>query len=195
MKHFWMTAVLALGTTTVGSTAMAQSISDQVISSLRDQGYSRIEVKNGISQVKVEAIRGNRELEVVYDKRTGAILKQEVNVADSRDRNATGIEVRDERRDFVSARNNDDDDRGLGGNGRRMSDDDDDDDRGRGRGRGGRDGAHDDDDDDDRGRGRGRGGRDDDDDDDDRKKRDRDDDRRDRDDDRRDRDDDDDDDD
>ena len=169
MKHLVLSTLITAGV--VAGAASAQSIADQVIPELQSQGYSRIEVKNGLNQVKVEAIRGNRELEIIYDARTGAILKQEVNAVRPGDDTAPGIEVRNERRDFIRDRNNDDDDPGIGGNGDRFDDDDDDDGKGRGRGRGRGGDRVDDDDDDDgkgRGRGRGRGGDRDDDDRDDR---------------------------
>ncbi|MBS1303195.1 PepSY domain-containing protein [Loktanella sp. SALINAS62] len=181
MKHFMMSAMLACGVATVGTAATAQSISDQVISALREQGYSRIEVVNGSDQVKVEAIRGDRELEVVYDARTGEILKEEVSTLTDGRTYAPGIEISNERRNFVATRNNDDDDPGLGGNGRRFSDDDGDDDGDddqRGRGQAGRDRSAEVSGNDDRGRGnvRSRAGGD--------NRRDRDDNRRGRDDDR-----------
>ncbi len=128
---FTLAAVVGL----IASVADAQSIADQAISQLTAQGYSRIEVQTGPSQVKVEAIRGNRELEVVYDAVTGAILKQEVNAVSSDDDTASGIERRTRDRDLVRAggsRDNDSDGRSA----RRIDDADDDDNRGRGRGRG-----------------------------------------------------------
>jgi hypothetical protein len=85
----------------IASAANAQSIEDQVIMELTEQGYSRIEVKTGPSQIKVEAILNDRELEVVYDKKTGAILKQEVNAVSSYDDTVPGIERRTRDRDFV----------------------------------------------------------------------------------------------
>ena len=177
-------AVLA----TIAAAGHAQSIADQVVSQLTAEGYTRIEVKTGPTQVKVEAIRNGRELEAVYDLATGAILKQEVNAIGADDDTTPGVEIDTRNRDFVDAAGNvhddDDDDgnRGLGidrddddrpgrGRGRddHMDDDDNDDNHGRDDDDRGSDDeddddrASDDDDDDDdsgRGRGRGRGGRD-----------------------------------
>ena len=112
---------------------------DQLVSDLQAQGFTRIEVKNGLTQTKVEAIRGTEKVETVFDRATGAVIEQEIERVDSDDDTAPGVSIRDRNRDFADAG--------------RSDDDDDDDDR-----RGGRD--HDDDDDD------HRGGRDDDDDDD-----------------------------
>ena len=47
--------------------AAAQITTDGVIQDLSAQGYSRIEVANGPTQMKVEAIRGTEKLEVIYD--------------------------------------------------------------------------------------------------------------------------------
>ena len=127
----------------VAASAFAQSFNDKIAQDLGSKGFSRIEIKNGPGQTKVEAVRGSDKVEVVYDNATGSIVKQEWEPVGADDDTAPGLEVRRERRDFVEvgeAR----DDKSFG------RDDDDDDRRGRGRGRGGRD-----DDDDDRG---GRGG-------------------------------------
>ena len=64
------TAVFALA----ANAGFAQSIAEQVITQLQAEGYERIEVKNGPTQVKVEAIRNGMKLEVVYDAATGAVI-------------------------------------------------------------------------------------------------------------------------
>ncbi|NHB76146.1 PepSY domain-containing protein [Rhodobacter calidifons] len=97
------------------------------------QGYTFVEVKVGPTQTKVEAIKGNSKLEVVYDNETGQIIKQELEPADPEEVGRTGKEVKTVRYDFEEIEDevdDDDDDR---------DDDDDDDD----------DDDHDDDDDDD----------------------------------------------
>ena len=163
-----------------GSLAMADALTDQVVADLQGQGFTAIEVKNGLSQMKVEAIRDNLKVEVVYDRATGQILKQEQESA-AGETIRPGVSIREEDKDFVrgarvSARDESEDDNG-GDRGRGQGGDDDEGDDNDHRG------GHDDDDDRD-------DDRDDDDDDDD-----RDDDDDDRDDDDDDRDDDDDDDD
>ena len=170
---------------TVAAAGNAQSLIDQAVSQLTEQGYSRIEVKRLGTTVKIEAQKGGRELEVVYDSATGAVLKQEVNQIREGDDTTPGVYISgrgDDNRsdrsrgrggrlaDGISDHSADDDHAGdddhdddHGG----MGDDDDrDDDRGRGRGDDDRaddddddddDRADDDDDDDGEGRGRGRG--------------------------------------
>ena len=111
--------------TTIAIAGHAQSISEQVVDQLTEQGYSRIEVKTRDNQVKVEAIRGDRQLEVTYDATTGDVLKQEVNDVEDHDGMVNGTPRDDEHANEAS-----DDHRGQG--------------RGRGRGRGGDDAEDDD---------------------------------------------------
>jgi len=65
--------------------AHAESIADQVIAQLTEQGYQRIEIYNGTKEVRVEATKDGRVLEVVYDATTGEILSQEVSLAGQKD--------------------------------------------------------------------------------------------------------------
>lgn len=124
----------------VGGFAQALT-ADDVIADLSGQGYTRIEIKTGPSQMKVEAIRGTEKLEVVYDRASGDVLKTETEMVDDRDNTVPGVSVRERSRDFVRERNRErvrdgnpsrghdsDDDHGQG----RGSDDDSDDDHGRG---------------------------------------------------------------
>lgn len=146
-------AVMAFGLMIWGP--MAQALTpNEVISSLQADGYNRVEVKVGPTQMKVEAIRGQQKLELVYDRSTGALLKREVEAVEAGDSVAPGVSVRDRGRDFVrvaglqpDASSDDDDDHG--GRGRGSDDDDGDDDSGSGRGNGSDDDDHDSDDDDD----------------------------------------------
>lgn len=98
MKKTLMTAVFA---TLTGSLAFAQSATDQIVSDLTNQGFQRIEIDNGIGQIKVEAIRGTQKLEVVYDRATGTILKQEVERVRAGEDTRPGVEIRNRDRNFV----------------------------------------------------------------------------------------------
>ena len=94
--------------------ANAQSFNDQIIGNLTDLGYTRIEIDTGITQTKVEAIRGTQKLEVVYDRATGSILKEEREAVEASDDTAPGIEIDQEDEDFLKIAgavfDNDDDD-------------------------------------------------------------------------------------
>jgi hypothetical protein len=91
---------LAFGLMLSGQGAFALT-ADEVVNDLRDQGYTRTEVRVGPSQIKVEAIRGTEKLEVIYDKTTGAVLKSEVATVRFGDNTTPGVSIRDRNRDFV----------------------------------------------------------------------------------------------
>ncbi len=154
-RSLMMTAALIFA----GSMSFAAINTDTIATDLQAQGYTRVEIKKGISQVKVEAIRGTEKLEVIYDIETGAILKREVETVRPGENTAPGVSVRERNRDFVRGRSNDDDDDDSDDDNDDDNDDNDDDNSGHGGG--------DDDDDDDDNSGSGSGGDDDDDDDDD----------------------------
>lgn len=156
----------ATSTSTRSSTSVAtgSTSTDQLVSDLQAQGYTRIEVKNGVTQTKVEAVRGTEKIETVFDRATGEVIKQEVETVRSGDDTRPGVEIDTRDRDFVGGGRSDDDE----DDDRRSGRDDDSSDDDRNDDRGGR--GSDDDGSDDRG-GRGsdddgsddRGGRDDDD--------------------------------
>jgi hypothetical protein len=138
----------------VGASASADPFIDSVVKNLQELGYEYIEIERGQTQLRAEGVRGNRELEVIYDLATGRIIKQESGRADSDYVGRSGVEIDVANRDFVSddrsgrSRDDNDDDN---------DDDDDDDDRSSSR----------DDDDDDDDRSSSSSSRDDDDDDND----------------------------
>lgn len=100
MRKTLISAVIA---TVAGTMTFAQSATDQIISDLTSQGFQRIEIDNGIGQIKVEAIRGTQKLEVVYDRATGTILKQEVERVRAGEDTRPGVEIRNRDRNFVDA--------------------------------------------------------------------------------------------
>jgi hypothetical protein len=158
-------AVLALDATI----ATAQTGLGPVIDALRSQGYRAIEVEREGNRIEVEARRGGRERELVYDARTGRLISDESR---ARSGGAGLGALFGGNRSAVRGRDDDDDRGGRAAGGPRgggRDDDDDDDDDGGNRGGGTRGGDRDDDDDDGGNRGGGsRGGGDRDDDDDDR---------------------------
>jgi hypothetical protein len=161
MFNRFRTLFLASALIAGGSVAWAQSAADAAVAGLLADGFTRVEVKSGPTQTKIEGVRGTETRELVIDNASGNVVKSETGTVGLFDNTNPGVFVRSRDSDFVrdGARGDDDDGehRGRG----RGSDDDDDDDDDRGRGRGSDD---DDDHDDDHG---GRGGDDDDDHDDD----------------------------
>lgn len=158
---------LAAALSIIGGGAFALVTTDSVIQELSASGYTRIEVANGPTQMKVEAIRGTEKLEVVYDTATGNVLKSETDIVDADENTTPGVQVQTRDRDFLRVReqtqtgvsdddddfsdDSDDDNSGSGSD----DDDDDDDDHGGHGGHGGDDGGGDDH------GGHGRGGDDD----------------------------------
>ena len=139
MKHTLALSAAALLWVT---TAQADPFTDAVIEKYRGMDFDYVEVKSGLTQVKVEAIKGTDKIEVIYDKSTGMILKQENERAESDEIGRTGFEFDARNRDFLD--DDDDDDEDEDDDRRSGRDDDDDDDD-----RSGRDDDHDDDDDED----------------------------------------------
>ncbi|WP_413717217.1 hypothetical protein [Silicimonas sp. MF1-12-2] len=92
---------LAAAFTTLVGAAYADSFTDSIVSNLQDLGYEFIEIQDGIGQVKVEAIRGTDKLEVIYDRSTGRILKQERERAEADEIGRSGVQVRNRNRNFL----------------------------------------------------------------------------------------------
>ncbi|MFN3721625.1 MAG: hypothetical protein ACK4VZ_01160 [Paracoccaceae bacterium] len=91
---------LTLGLALSGTMALAVT-PDEIVGNLQAAGYSRVEVRVGPTQIKVEAIRGTEKLEVVYDAATGAVLKTETGVVRGDRSTSAGVKVRTDNRDFV----------------------------------------------------------------------------------------------
>jgi hypothetical protein len=78
--------------------------------SYRAEGYTYVEVKVGPTQTKLEAVKGNRKVEVIYDNASGAVIKSEFEDADDDYLGRTGVEIEDVSRDFTDDDQDDDDD-------------------------------------------------------------------------------------
>ena len=74
---------------------------DAVTQKLVADGYSRVEVKIGPTQAKVEAIKDGTKTEVIYDLATGNVLKTETQAVEAGDDTAPGVFVRNRSGDFV----------------------------------------------------------------------------------------------
>ena len=109
--RFTKTLLIATTALTLSTTLLqAQQVSDQLITELQGLGYTRIEIKEGLTQVKVEAVKDGTKLEYVYDINSGEILYQSTETVEAGDDTSPGIEVRSESRDFVGANGRRDDD-------------------------------------------------------------------------------------
>ncbi len=91
--------------------ANAQATTDGIITMYEDLGFQYIEIKEGITQTKVEAIMADgRKVEVIYDNETGQILKQETERADADEIGRVGIEIDQEDEDFLDDEDDDEED-------------------------------------------------------------------------------------
>jgi hypothetical protein len=105
MKRLMLLSSAILLSATMSLSAMT---ADDLIAAYQAKGYTRIEVKTGLTQIKVEAVKGSVKVEVIYDAATGAILKQESERA-SRDERGTGVEISSEDGDFLDDDDSNDD--------------------------------------------------------------------------------------
>lgn len=93
--------------------AQAQVTADQLATAYQSDGYSRIEVTRGLDQIKVEAIKGEQKIEVIYDAVSGDILKSETSTVGANDNTRPGVKLRNKNRNFVKdGDNNGSDDNG-----------------------------------------------------------------------------------
>lgn len=119
--------------------AHAQNLNyDAIIADFQKKDYTHIEITTGPTQVKVEALRAGRELEVIYDRATGDILEMESELADEEDLDDAGVVFKVSDEDFTDDDDHEDDDDDDDDHDDHDDHDDDDDDD-----------DHDDDDDDD----------------------------------------------
>ncbi len=119
MKKLMLTTMAGIF---AASMSMAAITTDAIISDFQAQGYTRVEVKVGPTQMKVEAIRGTKKVEVIYDIASGSELKREVGTVGAFDNTTPGVQVRDRGRDFVRGSDDSSDDDNSGDD---NSDDDD----------------------------------------------------------------------
>ena len=119
MKRLLLTTAATVLMTQV---AFADAFTDRIVENLRDLGYEFIEIRTGPTQVKAEGIRGSEKIEIVFDRATGEILKQETERADAGEIGRTGVQIDTDDDDFLDDDDHDEDRDHHGG------DDDDDDD-------------------------------------------------------------------
>ena len=124
------TAALALS----AGMARAAITGNDVVRSYQEAAYNHIEVKEGPTQIKVEAIKDGVVIEVVYDKVSGEVIKTESRNASADETGRTGVELRTTREDFIGDggddRDDDDSDDDSGDDSSDDSGDDSDDDSG-----------------------------------------------------------------
>jgi len=137
------TLLLSAATLLYGTASFAAITAEDLVTAFQGQGYTNIEVKVGATQIKVEASSGpgTALIEAIYDKETGALLKEETSTDDGDDVDP-GVSIEQDGDDFLD--DDDDDDGDDDGD----DDDDDNDDNDDGDDDDGDDGDDDDGDDD-----------------------------------------------
>jgi hypothetical protein len=100
------TAATALST----GMAFAAINPETLAQSYREAGYSYVEVKVGPTQTKLEAVKGNRKVEVVYDNVTEDVISQEFENAGAGYVGRTGVEIETSARDFSDDEDDDEND-------------------------------------------------------------------------------------
>lgn len=97
-----MKRLLLLSTAAIFSASMAFAAitANDLVAQYQTEGYTHIEVKTGLTQIKVEAIKGDVKVEVIYDIETGTVLKSEEQAAGD-DAGDVGVEISTEDHDFL----------------------------------------------------------------------------------------------
>ena len=91
-----------LGVTFILAAGSAAALTpDEAIRALQADGFSRVELRVGPTQMKAEAIRGSEKVEIIYDLATGQILKKEIEPLRADDDTRPGVSIRNGTRDFV----------------------------------------------------------------------------------------------
>lgn len=93
--------LLATAVAFSGSMALAALSAQGLVDSLTAAGYTRIEVKTGPTQTKVEAIRGTDTLEQVLDNASGNVLKSETGTVEPGSDTSPGVSIKTGSKDFI----------------------------------------------------------------------------------------------
>ena len=103
-RTLMMTAAFIFGGQMAFAAIDAQTLADRYVA----EGYSYVEVKQGPTQTKIEALKGSTVVEVVYDNASGEIISQETQAADGDELGRTGIEIKSTDKDFEDTDDEDD---------------------------------------------------------------------------------------
>jgi phosphopantothenoylcysteine synthetase/decarboxylase len=98
------TAAAALSANMAFAAINPQTLADSYIA----EGYTYVEVKVGPTQTKLEAVKGDRMVEVVYDNATGDVINSEFQAADDDYVGRTGVEIDTSDKDFSDDDGSDD---------------------------------------------------------------------------------------
>ena len=105
---FALAAAMLFAGSAVFAEATSNPVVDKFVTDYRAEGYTRFEVRSGLTQVKIEAFRGTEKVEVILDKTTGEVLKTETETAGLFDGTKSGVFIRERDRDFLRSDSDDD---------------------------------------------------------------------------------------
>jgi len=130
MTPAFRTLTLTAAALLASSTVLRAELSTQsVIDSLAASGYTATEINFNDTTVRAEATNGTTRIEVVYDRATGAVLKQETSGSERRSRSGTDDpathDLNDDHGGDDGVDDDSDDDSGRDGSGHDGSDDSD----------------------------------------------------------------------
>jgi uncharacterized membrane protein YgcG len=104
--------------------ALAQDATQTAVDQFTADGFTRVEVKVGPTQTKIEAIKGDTKVEVVIDRATGAVLKRETETVTPGENVSPGVFVDTDDDDFTDGTDDGDDDGNDDSSGSGSGDDD-----------------------------------------------------------------------
>jgi hypothetical protein len=100
---------LLLAAAFIASTHMAAALTtDELAARYQSEGYSYIQIREGLSQYKVEAIRDGMKVETIYDAVTGLVLETESEKIGTIGSADPGVRLRKVSRDFYEREDDDD---------------------------------------------------------------------------------------
>ncbi|MFN3606690.1 MAG: hypothetical protein ACK4SS_05755 [Cypionkella sp.] len=100
---------LLLAAAFIASTHMAAALTtDELAARYQSEGYSYIQIREGLSQYKVEAIRDGVKVETIYDAVTGLVLETESEKIGTIGSADPGVRLRKVSRDFYEREDDDD---------------------------------------------------------------------------------------
>lgn len=100
------TAAAALSANMAFAAIDPQTLADAYIK----EGYTYVEVTVGPTQTKLEAVKGDRKVEVIYDNASGDVIKQDFEDADSEYQGKTGVEIKNSAGNFEDGDDDEGDD-------------------------------------------------------------------------------------
>ena len=108
LRNLWLASVGTIALTAGAALAQQQIDTQALAAKYQADGYTRVEIKVGATQVKVEAIRGTTKIETIYDAATGAVLKTETSTVGAGENTTPGVKISNKSGSFLDDDESDD---------------------------------------------------------------------------------------